>query len=184
MGKRAKLTATLPSRAMLFVMAIVLTVGGLLCLFNPVASTVTALVLAGGAFLCSGTLQGWMAWRNEDAPRNTRILQGLLGAVLVFFAVSLLHHPLAGIISLTVLVACLFLASGVVRVLVGLQMRPAFGSTFLLVSGLVSIGLAVLVFLNMPEIAAGLLGMLLGVDLLSAGLSTFILALGLGALRK
>ncbi|MCT8158798.1 HdeD family acid-resistance protein [Pseudoruegeria sp. SHC-113] len=177
-------SAKSPSWIWLLILGLLLTVGGIMCLFNPLASTFTALILAGATFMAAGIIQLIAAVADKEDSTGSRILGAILGLVLIVFAISLMRHPLAGIVSLTVLVAILFLISGLVRVILGFQLRPTSGWIFVLISGIISIVLAFMVFNNMPEIAAGLLGILLGVDLLSSGITTLLMAFGVRSLTK
>lgn len=168
----------------LAIIGVILTIGGIMCLTNPLASTFTALILAGATFMAAGIIQLIAAVTAKEDSTGSRVLGAILGLVLVVFAISLMRHPLAGIVSLTMLVAILFLISGVIRTVLSFQLRPASGWVFVLISGIISIVLAFMVFGNMPEIAAGLLGILLGVDLLSSGITSILMAFGVRAITK
>lgn len=168
----------------LLLIGVVLVLGGLMCLFNPLASTFTALILAGVTFLIAGIFQLIAALADKEDSTGSRVTGALLGLVLIFFSISLLKHPLAGIVSLTMLVGILLLISGAVRMVIGYQLRPGAGWALVFVSGIISIGLAFMVFSNMPQVAASLLGILLGVDLLSSGVGSILMALGVRAATK
>ena len=87
--------------------------------------------------------------------------------------------PLAGSISLTLLVAVLFLITGIAKTMFALALRPLGGWAWVLLSGVVSLLLGVLILTNFPASAATILGLLLGVELVSNGVLFLFVALGL-----
>ncbi|MEP5376105.1 MAG: DUF308 domain-containing protein, partial [Hyphomicrobiales bacterium] len=50
-------TGNTPSWIWLALIGVILTIGGIMCLTNPLASTFTALILAGATFLAAGVIQ-------------------------------------------------------------------------------------------------------------------------------
>ena len=77
------------------------------------------------------------------------------------------------------LVAVLFLVTGVVKILYAFSLRPISGWGWVLVSGIVSLALGVMILSNFPYAAVSVLGILLAVELLSNGVLFLLLALGL-----
>jgi uncharacterized membrane protein HdeD (DUF308 family) len=160
-------------------MGILMIVMGMFCLSNPFAASLSVQVLAAIGFFLAGIMNIMMGIRNQEDTGMTRFMTVLLGIVLIYLAISLVKNPLAGLISLTLAVALLILAMGVVRIMIALGMRPMQGWIWILISGIVSVLLAVMVFMNMPEIAIGFLGILLGIDLIMSGVSSVFMAFAL-----
>jgi uncharacterized membrane protein HdeD (DUF308 family) len=77
--------------------------------------------------------------------------------------------PLDGVFTLTVVLVIWFMASGTGRVIVGIAERglPGWGMTVL--SGAMSIVLAVLIAEKLPSSADWAIGLIVGVDLLFSG---------------
>ncbi|MEQ9257607.1 MAG: DUF308 domain-containing protein [Roseovarius sp.] len=157
-------------------LAAVLIAGGVLALFNPFAASLTVEVVAGIAFMAAGITQLWIAVAESRKPAGIRMLSGVLGLLLVALAVSLAANPLAGLVTLTLTVAVLFAAMGVMRVVIALSERPNPAWGWILASGVISLVLAGLIVLGLPEAALGLLGLFLGIDLLFSGAMTLVLA--------
>ena len=88
--------------------------------------------------------------------------------MFVFFAVSLVLNPLAGLVTLTFLVAVFFTVIGALRVALAWHLRPVEGWGWIMTSGVLSLILAALIVLGLPEAALGLLGLFLGIDLTAA----------------
>jgi len=160
----------------LVVLGLVMLAGGALAFLNPFAASLAAEAVAGAAFLTAGAMQIWLAVTDTSQTKGNRWLSGGLGVVLVLFAVSLVLNPLAGLVTLTVLVALFFTVIGAFRVALAWHMRPAQGWGWLMAAGLMSLLLAALIVLSLPEGALGLLGLFLGIDLTVGGAVTLGLA--------
>ena len=90
--------------------------------------------------------------------------------------------PFTGIITLTILLAALFLAEGVLEMIMAIRVRPHEGWSWLLLSGLIAIAVGLMIGLGLPGSATWAIGLLVGVNLLSTGISFITLALaGRGA---
>src|SRR5690606_26044025 len=101
------------------------------------------------------------------------------GVLMLLVGISLIFNPLAGMVSLTLLVALLFLVVGVVKVMYAFSLRPVGGWGWVLASGLLSLVLGVMILANFPWSAVSVLGILLGVELVSNGVLFLFVALGL-----
>jgi len=159
------------------ILAVISLIGGIWALLNPPAATLAATLIAGWTFLFLGIVQIIQSFQVKDWPGFLWAL--LFGVLLLLAGLSLVFNPLAGMISLTLLVAALFLATGVVKVVYAFSLRPISGWGWVLVSGIVSIALAVMIMADFPWSAAAVLGILLGVELISNGILFLLIALGL-----
>jgi uncharacterized membrane protein HdeD (DUF308 family) len=152
-----------------FTAGILSVIAGLVALTNPLAATIAAELIAGWAFLVIGLFTGYVAYQ-EDTSKDR--IWGLLTAIgIALVGTTLLYNPLAGILSLTLIVGLLFLVTGVSKVLLAFADREHREFWAILASGLLSIVLAVMVFANFPQSAASILGIVLGVELISNGVS-------------
>jgi len=152
-------------------------VGGFMALLNPFGATILAVVLAGWIFLMQGAIQVVHAFRVRDWPGFMWSLG--LGVLSLIVGIVLVADPLAGSVSLTLLVAVLFLLTGVAKIMFALSLKPASGWVWVLVSGLVSAALGVMILAGLPTSAATILGLLLGIELVSNGVLFLFVALGL-----
>jgi uncharacterized membrane protein HdeD (DUF308 family) len=152
-------------------------VGGVFALLNPFAATFAAVLVAGWTFILFGVLQIIQAF-------SVRAWSGflwalLLGVLTAAVGVSLLYNPLAGALTLTLLVAILFLVMGVVKVMYGISLRPVRGWGWVVLSGAISLLLGVLILANYPVSAASILGILLAIELISNGVFLLLMSFGL-----
>jgi uncharacterized membrane protein HdeD (DUF308 family) len=160
----------------LLALGLVMVLGGVLAFLNPFAASLTVEVVAGAVFLAAGLIELWWAVTERQQETSDRLLMGALGAMLVLLAVSLLLNPLAGLVTLTLVVAILFVMVGALRIAMAWRTRPARGWGWIMASGVMSLALAALILLALPEAALGLLGIFLGIDLVMAGSMTLALA--------
>ena len=149
--------------------------GGVLALANPFAASLAVASLVGAVFLAGGVLQLWFAFR--DAAQPHRIWNGFVGLVGVVAGVSLLANPLQAAISLTLLLAVLFLFTGLSRVIGAWALRGSALFWMLLLSGAASLILGALILNWLPEAGSSLLGLLLGFELIAEGAALIVLGI-------
>jgi uncharacterized membrane protein HdeD (DUF308 family) len=97
------------------------------------------------------------------------LLQGGVGAIALL-------NPLAGALALTLMMATLFFAEGVLQIVLALRSRPSDRWGWFLLSGITSLVLASLLAVGWPAVALWALGTLLGVRFIVAGLTSLALA--------
>ena len=157
------------SRTLWLVVGIISILGGIFAFFNPLSATFAAEQLAGFTFLLVGILQFIALFRAHST--TGKVLAAIGGILGVLIGIELLQNPLQGILTLTMVVAILFMATGIVRVVVAFGLRKTVAFIPLLISGLISIALAVMIFSGYPQSATYMLGVLLAVELISNGIS-------------
>ena len=156
-------------------LGIVFVVAGLAAIAFPLLSTIAAKVALGWIFLAGGVLMILHAfsasgWRGFLLGLLIGILYVVAGGWLAFF-------PFTGIITLTILLAALFLAEGVLEVIMAFRVRPHEGWFWLLLSGLVAAAVGVMIAMGLPSSATWAIGLLTGINLLMTGASFIALAL-------
>ena len=162
----------------------VMLLGGFVAFLNPFAASLTVEMVAGAAFLLAGAMQILLAVTDDSQARGDRWLSGALGTALVLLAVSLVLNPLAGLVTLTLMVAILFAVLGSLRMTLAWRMRPNEGWGWIMASGVLSIILAAVIVIGLPGAALGLLGLFLGIDLTASGVVTLSLAMRRRAQEK
>ena len=159
----------------LLALGIVLIVGGLAALILPFLASVAVTGLIGAVFLVAGVLQFLHGFR--VAGWKAQAWSAVSGAVYLAGGVLIFLNPVAGMVALTVLVAAIFLVDGIVRIAMGVRMRPERGWGWVTAGGAASalFGGAVVAF--MPAISLTLLGILAGVSLTLEGWACVFVAL-------
>ncbi len=148
---------------------------GVIALFNPFAASLTVEQFLAWVFLIGGVLQFVAIFRGENWRQKLWSL--VLAVVNVWLGISLLGNPLAGIIALTYVVAIMFAVSGVSKIILSFSLRGTGYFWAVLVSGVISLTLAIMVMSNFPQSAVTLLGILLAVELLSSGVTMIVMGL-------
>ncbi len=161
---------------LIFIIGVLSILAGIFSFFDPLAATVSAEQLAACLFLFVGFMELFSAMRMRQSKAFFWPLLASAGVALLigFF---LLFHPLQGILSLTIIIAVLFLISGVVKIGYSFLFRGERYFWAHILSGLISIGLAMLIFGYFPESAASILGILLSMELLFSGTSLVMVSL-------
>ena len=157
------------SRTLWLVVGIISILGGIFAFFNPLSASFAAEQLAGFVFLLVGILQFIALFRAHST--TGKVLAAIGGVFGILIGIELLTNPLQGILTLTMVIAILFMATGVVRVVVALGLRKTVAFIPLLISGIISIALAIMIFTSYPQSATYILGVLLAVELVSNGIS-------------
>ena len=156
-------------------LGILLILAGVAAIAFPLLSTIATKIALGWIFLVAGvvlvihafSIQGWRGF----------ILGLLVGLLYVIAGGWLAFFPFTGIITLTILLAALFLAEGVLEVMMAMRVRPHEGWGWLLVSGIIAIAVGVMIAAELPSSAVWAIGLLTGINLLSSGVSFVVLAL-------
>ena len=156
-------------------LGILLVLAGVAAIAFPLLSTIAAKIALGWIFLLSGLLLVIHAFSIQQW--RGFLLGLLLGALYLVAGGWLAFFPFTGIITLTLLLAVLFLAEGILEVAMAVRVRPHEGWGWLLLSGLVAVAVGALIAAELPSSATWAIGLLAGVNLLSTGVSFIVLAL-------
>lgn len=157
------------NRTLWLVVGIISILGGIFALFNPLSATLAAEQLAGFLFLFVGILQFVALFTVHST--GAKVFAAIGGVIGVLLGFELLTEPMQGILTLTMVVAILFMATGIVRTVVAFGLRGTAAFAPVLFSGIISIILAIMIFSGYPESSTYILGVLLAVELISNGIS-------------
>jgi uncharacterized membrane protein HdeD (DUF308 family) len=156
-------------------LGIVLVLAGIAAIAFPLMSTIAAKIFLGWLFLIGGALVVAHAF---SSPRWSGFFWSfIVGILYVVAGAYLAFFPLTGILTLTILLAALFIAEGIAEIVMGVKVRPHDGWMLLIVSGLVAIGAGVLITLGLPDSAEWAIGLLAGINLLFTGWTYIFVAL-------
>jgi uncharacterized membrane protein HdeD (DUF308 family) len=161
---------------------IVLLILGLFAIVIPNVATLAVEVFIGWVLLLSGVVGLITTFRMRNAPGFG---WSLLSAVIAIAAgVILLAWPLSGVLSLTLILTAFLTIEGVASIMMALTHRHGFSARWalLLVSGLVDLFLAALIFLGLPATAAWAIGLLVGINMVFGGSALISMALQARAL--
>ena len=150
------------------IQGVVMMVLGLVAIALPQLSTIAIELFLGWLILLGGGFRVVSLLRSKSAPGFfwslvTAVLAAALGVVL-------LMRPAEGVLTLTMVLIALFIVEGIGAITIALQLRGhmrTWGWT--LVSGIVDLVLAFLIWHGWPGTAAWALGLLVGINMLFFG---------------
>lgn len=94
-----------------------------------------------------------------------------LGILQIVVGVLLIADPIAGVLTLTMMMALFFASEGVIKIYLALMLRPLPHWNFMLFSGITALVFAVLILAFWSETAHWLLGLFLGTNMVILGSS-------------
>lgn len=151
-------------------------IAGIIVLGNVVAASAAVTIVTGVMFMLAGGFQVVAAVAAEGVGRT--VIGVLIGALMAFLGVSFMSNPLEGMISLTSLVMIMLAASGILRIWFAFRMREEMTFFWVeIVSGGLSVVLAIWVYANFLTATQILLGTMLGIELLLNGVGLVVFAL-------
>jgi len=156
---------------------IVLAALGVAAVLVPLIATVAVTLLIGWLVLLSGVLGLVTTFSMKGAPGFWWALASAVLAVVV--GVLLLRSPLTGAVSLTVILTAFLTLEGVVSILYGIEHRRESSGRagMMIASGVIDLGLAGMIFFDLPGSAVWAIGLLVGVNLLFGGAAMVGMAL-------
>lgn len=148
---------------------------GLLALAAPLATGIAVTGIVAWGLILLGVLHLWFAWHTRGT--GSLVWEILTGVLYFVVGVFLLAHPLAGLVTLTLLLGTYLLIKGIVEIIGSLNVRGVPGTGWLLTDGIISLVLALMIWFHLPSSAAWVIGTLVGISILFSGLSRLLLSL-------
>jgi len=163
-----------PSWQALTGVGVLISILGVVAILAPFVTGVTISIVVGALLVVGGlghvahafTVPGWTG----------SLWQVILALIYTFAGISLLANPVLGLTTLTLLIVFYLAIEGLAEIVLGLSTRsePQWG--WFVVSGVVSLALAGLLWAGFPSTAAWAVGLLVGLSLLSTGLAMVVAA--------
>ena len=160
-------------------LSVLMILAGVLAIVIPPAAGIAVLVVMAWLLMLSGAVHLVFAWQTRTA--GGMIWELLLGILYIFVGVYALLHPVAGLASLTLVLALYLFAEGVLELIMGFRLRPMPGSGWLLFDGIVTLVLGILIWRSWPSSTEWVIGTLVGISMLFS--VTARLSLSLAARR-
>ena len=154
--------------------ALMILAGVLAIVIPPVAGIAVVIVVA-WLLIFSGAAHLVFAWHTRTTGGFAWEL--LLGILYFLIGIYTLVHPVAGLASLTLVLAIYLFAEGVLEFVLSFRLRPMPGSTWLLFDGIITLILAILIWRTWPSSTEWVIGTLVGVSMLFSGVSRLVLSL-------
>jgi uncharacterized membrane protein HdeD (DUF308 family) len=161
-------TSTTHSSQWSMFVGVLLLAAGALAIVLPFLAALTASIFFGWLLLLGATLHFAYAWSERGGAIAWQVL---LGLVYLAAAVSLLLFPVAGVLTLTLVLGCYLTVEGLVEVVVFLRLHHLPGTIWFLVDGVVTLLLAGLILAHWPSSSVWALGTLVGISLFFSGMA-------------
>jgi uncharacterized membrane protein HdeD (DUF308 family) len=148
---------------------------GIFAIVIPPAAGIAVVLVVAWLLIFSGAAHLVFAWHTRTT--GGFVWELLLGILYGFVGVYTLLHPVAGLASLTLVLAGYLLAEGVLELVLSFRLRPMPGSTWLMLDGVVTLILAILIWRTWPSSTEWVVGTLLGISMIFSGVSRLVLSL-------
>jgi uncharacterized membrane protein HdeD (DUF308 family) len=176
-GIRRQLASTIHAHWKLFLaQGIVMMVLGFVAVALPNIATLAVEIFVGWLFFVGGIFRAMSVWHSRQAPGFvwsllTAVLSVVLGLILIF-------RPMAGVLTLTMVLVAFFIIEGIASVIGAIEHRQHLRSWgWVLFSGIIDLFLAYLIWQGWPSSASWAIGLLVGINMLFLGLSLVMTAL-------
>jgi len=156
---------------------IILVILGIIGIIVPPIATLAVEIFVGWLLLISGIAGLITTFGARHAPGFWwSLLSALLG---IAAGVVLLLWPASGIVSLTILLIAFFIIEGVISIMYAVEHKRELSGQWgwMLVSGIIDLILAAIIFAGLPWTAAWALGLLVGINMLFGGSALIAMAM-------
>jgi uncharacterized membrane protein HdeD (DUF308 family) len=148
------------------ILGLLLIAAGIYMVFHAIAASIATSIVFGAILLVGGIFQVVHTfWENTW---RSRILSVIIGLLFAGSGVLLLLDPLAGSVGLTLAFAVMFIAGGVLRLVLAYRLWRRVG-WLLLLSGLIAMATGAIIVLGWPWSGLVIPGLMVGIDMVFYG---------------
>ena len=142
---------------------------GAFALGDTVLVTLVSIIFIGATMVLAGAFQIVHAFAIK---RWGAFLFALLcGALYIAAGLLIMREPVQGSIVVTIFLLVALSVAGILRIVMALRHREIKGWWLLLLTGIVTVGLAVLLYLSLPWSSLWLLGTIIAIELVFHGVA-------------
>ena len=156
-------------------LGIIFVIGGIFAIASPFVAGLAVTVVFAIVLVWLGIMQIVQAFSTKSW--GGFIWQLIIGLVLLAGGASMWFRPVVGAVTLTILLAAVFLAKGIFQVILGFQMRPQRGWGWMLTAGILAIFVGLIIWASWPVSTAWAIGTLTGISLIFTGWSYIMISL-------
>ena len=152
-----------------------LILAGIVMIGRPLYAGVALTTLLGMLFIFAGVLYLLNTFMAMSA--GGALFRILLGLINIGAGAWLLTRPIQGLQALTVFLGVALVLGGISKLMLARAMTGIPGTGGVLISGVMSILLAVLIFMRLPSSSEVVIGVLIGIDFIMSGSSLTTIAI-------
>jgi uncharacterized membrane protein HdeD (DUF308 family) len=173
LGVAKKITGWYIAAAVLFIVL------GIFAIIEPGVAGLGVTLLVGWLLMIGAVFHFIAAFKGGGAKQV--IFQVLIGILYAIGGIYFLTHTIMGTATLTLLLAGIILAEGVIEVISYFRMKSEGASGWLLLNGIITLLLGGLIWFHWPSSTVWAIGTLVGVNLLMTGITRLMFGM---AVRK
>jgi uncharacterized membrane protein HdeD (DUF308 family) len=158
----------------MMVWGIVMLICGILAIALPWASGIGVVIVVGWLLLLGAVSHLVLAFHTHSV--GGVLWQILLALIYGAAGVFMLMNPLAGLVTLTLVLAIFLLIEAVLETALYFQLRRAVNAAWILFDAIVTLILAILIGSQWPSSALWFIGTIIGISLIFSGVSRITLA--------
>jgi uncharacterized membrane protein HdeD (DUF308 family) len=158
-------------------LGIVYAIAGMVALGSVVFATVVTVFVVGIMMLIAGVAEVFNAFQFKSWGKF--LLWLVLGALYIVAGFVTFENPLLAAAILTLVLGCVLVASGAMRIALGFAMKAEMPWVAVVLSGVITFLLGLIILIHWPVSSLYILGIFLGVDLIFAGAGWIAVGLGL-----
>jgi len=156
-------------------LSVLMILAGLLAIAVPQVAGITVALLVAWLLIFSGGAHLVFAWHTRTT--GGILWELLLGVLYISVGVYMLLQPVAGLASLTIVLAIYLLVEGVLELALSFRLRPMRGWVWLLFDGVFTLILAAMIWKTWPSSTEWVIGVLVGFSMLFSGVSRLMISL-------
>jgi uncharacterized membrane protein HdeD (DUF308 family) len=152
---------------------------GMLAIASPMIAAVAVNAMIAWLIVLAGVVHLVVAFHSREA--GSVIWRLLVGLAYICFGGYLIARPAVGVVSLTLVLASLFLVEGIFNIVQYFRAPSALRSGWFLIDGIVTLLLGLMIYMQWPSSSAWAIGTLVGVSLIFSGVARVMVS---SAVRK
>lgn len=156
-------------------LSVLLILAGILAIVIPPAAGIGVAIVIAWLVLLGGIAHLAIAWHIRST--GGMVWELLVGLLYLAVAVYMLLWPVAGLASLTLLLAAYLFGKGILELILGFRLRHLSGSRWLFFDGVIALILGAMIGLSWPSSSEWAIGTLIGISMLFAGINRLPMAL-------
>ena len=158
-------------------LGVVYLVAEIIALGSVMSATVASVLVVGAMMFIAGVAEVINAFQVKTWGKFTFWL--LLGVLYIVAGFVAWDNPLLTAVWLTLILGAALVASGIMRIFLGFNMKAGSPWIWVVVSGIITLVLGLIILAHWPLSSVYTLGIFLGIDLVFAGASWIGLGMGL-----
>lgn len=156
---------------------IALIILGLIAIIIPQLFAFGVELIIGIVLIISALVMGYRAFGAKRLPESLLLI--FMGVIALITGILLLVYPWKGLLAITVILTLFFAIDGLSKLFFAATLRSTHFWTWYVLSGLISLALAIIVWIGWPNSSYWLLGLLVGINLIFFGCARIALALAM-----